>query len=69
MSEKTIAETITKLESVQNGPIGVVKYPNYVFKLDLRLIPILGCTYTLLFLDRTNSKLRINRKSSTLSHT
>ncbi|KAJ4351465.1 High-affinity nicotinic acid transporter [Didymosphaeria variabile] len=27
---------------------------NYVYKLDLRLIPLLGCTYTLLFLDRTN---------------
>jgi hypothetical protein len=24
--------------------------------MDLRLIPILGCTYTILFLDRTNSK-------------
>lgn len=29
---------------------------NYVLKMDLRLIPILGCTYTILFLDRTNSK-------------
>lgn len=28
---------------------------NYTLKLDLRLIPILGCTYTILFLDRTNS--------------
>ncbi|KAF9739106.1 transporter-like protein [Paraphaeosphaeria minitans] len=27
---------------------------NYVLKLDLRLIPLLGCTYTILFLDRTN---------------
>ncbi|OAL44449.1 MFS general substrate transporter [Pyrenochaeta sp. DS3sAY3a] len=27
---------------------------NYTLKLDLRLIPILGCTYTILFLDRTN---------------
>jgi len=30
----------------------------YMWKLDLRLIPILGTTYTLLFLDRTNSKSR-----------
>lgn len=28
---------------------------NYTLKMDLRLIPILGCTYTILFLDRTNS--------------
>ena len=28
---------------------------SYVLKMDLRLIPILGCTYTILFLDRTNS--------------
>ncbi|KAF2278845.1 MFS general substrate transporter [Westerdykella ornata] len=27
---------------------------NYTLKMDLRLIPILGCTYTVLFLDRTN---------------
>ncbi|KAJ4366698.1 High-affinity nicotinic acid transporter [Ascochyta clinopodiicola] len=27
---------------------------SYVLKMDLRLIPILGCTYTILFLDRTN---------------
>ncbi|KAJ8119144.1 hypothetical protein OPT61_g37 [Boeremia exigua] len=26
----------------------------YLLKMDLRLIPILGCTYTILFLDRTN---------------
>lgn len=29
---------------------------NYVYKLDLRLIPLLGCTYTILFLDRANSE-------------
>ncbi|KAF2748700.1 MFS general substrate transporter [Sporormia fimetaria CBS 119925] len=28
--------------------------PKYITKLDLRLIPLLGCTYTVLFLDRTN---------------
>lgn len=28
----------------------------YTTKMDLRLIPILGCTYTILFLDRTNSE-------------
>jgi hypothetical protein len=30
---------------------------SYIWKLDRRLIPILGCTYTILFLDRTNSEL------------
>ena len=30
---------------------------NYSLKLDLRLIPILGFTYTILFLDRSNSKI------------
>lgn len=34
---------------------------NYTMKMDLRLIPILGCTYTILFLDRTNSELSIYR--------
>ena len=32
---------------------------SYVLKMDLRLIPILGCTYTILFLDRTNSELGV----------
>lgn len=35
----------------------VLSKQSYVLKMDLRLIPILGCTYTILFLDRTNSEL------------
>jgi hypothetical protein len=34
----------------------VVGPSKYITKLDLRLLPLLGCTYTILFLDRTNSK-------------
>lgn len=34
----------------------VVTKQTYTLKMDLRLIPILGCTYTILFLDRTNSE-------------
>ena len=37
---------------------------NYVYKLDLRLIPLLGCTYTILFLDRTNSVYDISMPST-----
>lgn len=33
---------------------------NYVLKLDMRLIPILGITFTILFLDRTNSTYHRN---------
>lgn len=44
----------------QDNDVGAEKEatvrPNYLTKLDLRLIPILGCTYTILFLDRTNSR-------------
>jgi hypothetical protein len=43
-SERGIAEPATTTQQ------------NYMFKLDSRLIPILGCTYTILFLDRGNSE-------------
>jgi len=60
-SEKTVAATTTASSS-DGGEIGAVEYAaptkqNYTLKMDLRLIPILGCTYTILFLDRTNSEL------------
>lgn len=58
-NEKFVAET-TATSSVDNehGAIESLSHPKqtYTTKLDLRLIPILGCTYTILFLDRTNSK-------------
>lgn len=44
---------ISKQESFE---VAVPVKLNYTLKLDLRLIPILGCTYTISFLDRTNSK-------------
>jgi hypothetical protein len=60
--EKLVAET-TATDNVDNdhGTIESLSHTkqNYTMKLDLRLIPILGCTYTILFLDRTNSKFRM----------
>ena len=58
-NEKIIAET-TAGSSVNEG-LGAIESlshtkQTYTMKMDLRLIPILGCTYTILFLDRTNSK-------------
>ena len=58
MDEKAAAEMAVR-DGDSNG-MGVVNpalsKQSYVLKMDLRLIPILGCTYTILFLDRTNSK-------------
>src|SRR5690348_13055734 len=58
-NEKSVAET-RATSSVDNGHGAIESLSHtkqtYTMKLDLRLIPILGCTYTLLFLDRTNSK-------------
>jgi hypothetical protein len=59
--EKFVAKT-TATSSVNNDhavlePLSHTKQ-TYTMKMDLRLIPILGCTYTILFLDRTNSKLK-----------
>ena len=44
--------------SIEEGTLefSVPTKQSYIRKLDRRLIPILGCTYTILFLDRTNSK-------------
>lgn len=58
VDEKVVAEATAKSSgSSDQDPIEVTTPPNYTLKLDLRLIPILGCTYTILFLDRTNSEL------------
>lgn len=58
-NEKAVPET-TASSNVDNdhGAIESLSHTKqtYTMKLDLRLIPILGCTYTILFLDRTNSK-------------
>jgi hypothetical protein len=59
--EKFVAKT-TATSSVNNdhGVLESLSHTKqtYTMKMDLRLIPILGCTYTILFLDRTNSKLK-----------
>ncbi|ORY07016.1 major facilitator superfamily domain-containing protein [Clohesyomyces aquaticus] len=50
-------ERLAKMSSDQSTEeLGTVSAPTpkYITQLDLRLIPILGCTYTILFLDRTN---------------
>jgi len=57
LDEKAIAESVAK--SGRSSDNGNVETPfcskqSYMTKLDWRLIPILGCTYTILFLDRTN---------------
>jgi hypothetical protein len=55
MSEKiTLEATSAKSSSDETGE-ETVQVSNYITKLDWRLIPVLGCTYTILFLDRTNS--------------
>ncbi|KAF2015107.1 MFS general substrate transporter [Aaosphaeria arxii CBS 175.79] len=57
MAEKIVAqETATKSSNSDHDTIEAAMDPpsNYTLKLDLRLIPLLGCTYTILFLDRTN---------------
>lgn len=59
--EKVMPETTAK--SSGSSDRGGAEYEvahtkqTYTTKMDLRLIPILGCTYTILFLDRTNSEL------------
>lgn len=65
IDEKVMAETTAKSSGSSDQDLGepTVTPPNYTLKLDLRLIPILGCTYTILFLDRTNSEL-LNRLSA-----
>jgi hypothetical protein len=62
--EKFVAETTAKTSGSSDGgehgvvPVEFVAHTKqtYTLKMDLRLIPILGCTYTILFLDRTNSE-------------
>ena len=55
VNEKLTAEESTAVRS-SNDIESIVGPSKYITKLDLRLIPLLGCTYTILFLDRTNSK-------------
>lgn len=50
--EKSVAESASS--ELSNHELQTTAASNYMFKLDMRLIPILGCTYTILFLDRTN---------------
>jgi hypothetical protein len=61
--EKTVAETTATSGSSGHGDVDFVAHSKqtYTTKMDLRLIPILGCTYTILFLDRTNSKPPLQR--------
>ncbi|KAF2818662.1 MFS general substrate transporter [Ophiobolus disseminans] len=61
-NEKFVAETTTSKisgssDGGEHGTVLNITAPTkqtYTLKMDLRLIPILGCTYTILFLDRTN---------------
>jgi hypothetical protein len=54
--EKATTEVFAQDRENDAGTISTVTTEqSYVLKMDLRLIPILGCTYTILFLDRTNS--------------
>ncbi|KAF2710158.1 MFS general substrate transporter [Pleomassaria siparia CBS 279.74] len=53
MAEKIVPETTSK-SSIEEYGEATAQPSNYLAKLDLRLIPILGVTYTILFLDRTN---------------
>lgn len=65
MSEKIVAEEYTTKSSSENDNVeGLVNQPNYITKLDWRLIPVLGCTYTILFLDRTNSESQLLQNAS-----
>ena len=65
--EKTVAETVAK--SSESSDHGTPDFEaahtkqTYTTKMDLRLIPILGVTYTILFLDRTNSKCGVELRS------
>jgi hypothetical protein len=53
--------TAVRSDSSDHGVIESLSHTKqtYIMKMDLRLIPILGCTYTILFLDRTNSESRV----------
>jgi hypothetical protein len=61
--EKVVAESTAKSSNgsdhgIANFEVAHTKQ-TYTTKMDLRLIPILGCTYTILFLDRTNSEYQV----------
>ncbi|KAF2122887.1 major facilitator superfamily domain-containing protein [Lophiotrema nucula] len=61
MAEKIIVdETVSKSSAEQDivPETGTPKAARYITKLDFRLIPFLGCCYTILFLDRTNMLIR-----------
>lgn len=62
--EKAASEAMSRDDACsETGTVEVaVTKQSYLFKLDMRLIPILGCTYTVLFLDRSNSELLPSRK-------
>ncbi|PVH94454.1 MFS general substrate transporter [Periconia macrospinosa] len=54
-TEKVVAETATETASSELSNRELPAPPsNYMLRLDMRLLPVLGCTYTILFLDRTN---------------
>ena len=55
MSEKIALEATSAKSSSDGTGEETVQVANYITRLDWRLIPVLGCTYTILFLDRTNS--------------
>lgn len=55
MSEKIALEATSAKSSSEVTGEETVHVAKYITRLDWRLIPILGCTYTILFLDRTNS--------------
>lgn len=58
MDEKRAAEIQAQEGESEPGIVDNVSLQqSYLLRMDLRLIPILGCTYTILFLDRTNSML------------
>jgi hypothetical protein len=58
VDEKVALEAMSRDDACsETGNVEVVSAKqSYLLKLDLRLIPILGCTYTVLFLDRSNSE-------------
>lgn len=63
MDEKAAAEVAVRAsDSAQRDFVDVdSSKQSYLLKMDLRLLPVLGCTYTVLFLDRTNSEPSILR--------
>ncbi|KAH6625344.1 major facilitator superfamily domain-containing protein [Boeremia exigua] len=56
MGEKAAVEVAAQDCGSNEAGVVSVALPkqNYLLRMDFRLIPVLGCTYTVLFLDRTN---------------